>query len=357
MTIWPHVSSVAHAIIVSPPRTPTKDILVACGFLLGAVLARLAIDWVFPDKLAYITFFPALVLTAILCRLRATILFMLGAAVIGSFWIDLSDHPRILFQVLGMSLFLVAASIIVLLTESVKGAYRLIDAHDRQLHSVNNELAHRMRNLLQVATAIVSQSIRTSGDKEDLRSTLTGRLGALGQAQTLLTLNTADVEISKLLDVAVAPLAPGKDRVIVEGSKVLLPPEKVTTLSLVLYELATNALKHGAWSDAHGIVKLRWTSSNGTFTLAWEEHHGPAVTGSERIGTGSKLIKTAIADAVVDYRLQPDGARFRIDFPLSQDKPRRDRYWAGDGFVGEPVSRLPAGRAEWGAVSRAPHSD
>jgi two-component sensor histidine kinase len=339
MTIWPHPSTIAHAIMVSPPRTATRDMLIACVFLAGATLARSAIDWVSPDKFAYMTFFPALVLTTILCSLRSTILFMLGAAVAGSFWIDVADHPGILFQFLGMFLFLVAASIIVLLIESVKGAYRLIDAHDRQLHSVNNELAHRMRNLLQVATAIVSQSIRTSGDKEDLRSTLTGRLGALGQAQTLLTLNTADVEISKLLDVAVAPLAPGKDRVVVEGSKVLLPPEKVTTLSLVLYELATNALKYGAWSDAHGIVKLRWTSSNGTFTLAWEEHHGPTVTVPERVGTGHKLIKTAIADAVVDYRLQPDGARFRIDFPLSEDTPRRDRYWAGDGSVGEPGSR------------------
>jgi hypothetical protein len=36
------------------------------------------------------------------------------------------------------------------------------------------------------------------------------------------------------------------------------------------------------------------------------------------LGAGAKLIRTAIPDAVVDYRLERDGARCKIELPLGQ---------------------------------------
>ena len=43
-----------------------------------------------------------------------------------------------------------------------------------------------------------------------------------------------------------APLAPARDRLIATGARVFLPTRVITMLSLILYELGTNALKYGA---------------------------------------------------------------------------------------------------------------
>ena len=89
-------------------------------------------------------------------------------------------------------------------------------------------------------------------------------------------------------------------------------------LSLVLYELGTNALKYGAWSAPKGVVSIGWLAHDGTVTVEWKEHDGPPIKTPHKLGAGTKLIRTAIPDAVVDYRLERDGARCKIELPLGQ---------------------------------------
>jgi len=93
-------------------------------------------------------------------------------------------------------------------------------------------------------------------------------------------------------------------------------------LSLVLYELGTKALKYGAWSARKGVVCIGWLAPEGTVTVEWKEHDGPPIKTPHKLGAGAKLIRTAIPDAVVDYRLERDGARCRIELPLGQKKSK-----------------------------------
>ena len=64
-----------------------------------------------------------------------------------------------------------AASLIVALTDGLKDAYRQIQARDEQLMVLNAELAHRIRNLLQIANALVGQSIDSAANPNDLKAT------------------------------------------------------------------------------------------------------------------------------------------------------------------------------------------
>jgi two-component sensor histidine kinase len=183
---------------------------------------------------------------------------------------------------------------------------------------LNAELAHRIRNLLQIANTLAGQSIDSCANPKELKATLTGRLNALSNAQSFLTLSPGNVSLSNVVDVTLDPLAPARDRLIVNGPRVLLPAKVVTMLSLVLYELGTNALKYGAWSAAKGVVSIGWLARDGTVTVEWEEHDGPPITIPHKLGAGAKLIRTAIPDAVVDYRLERDGACCKIELPLGQ---------------------------------------
>jgi len=299
--------------LTSPPRSLVGDFGLAALFFLSAVLAEVIIGFSFANAPPYTTFFPLLVLTTLLCSLWASIAYVVASAIAGSFWI--ATQPARIEAIVVYSL---AASVIVALTDGLKDAYRQIQARDAQLMVLNAELAHRIRNLLQIANALVGQSIDSGANPNDLKATLTGRLNALSNAQSFLTLSPGNVPLSNVVDVALAPLAPARDRLIATGARVFLPTQVITMLSLVLYELGTNALKYGAWSAPQGVVSVGWLAHDGTVTVEWKERDGPPIKTPHALGAGTKLIRTAIPDAVVDYRLERDGACCRIELRIGQ---------------------------------------
>ena len=303
--------SFARTILTSPRRSIASDVGLAALFFLMAALGRLVADFSFAKGLPYITFFPMLVLTAALCSLPASIAYVVASAITGSFWIHTTSA-----RVEAIVLYSIAAALIVALTEGLKDAYRQLQAREKDLTVINGELAHRIRNLLQIANAIVGRSLESSPNPRDLKAALTGRLNALSNAQSLITLAPGAVSFSELVKVTIAPLTPSRDRLIANGPRVLLPTKVITMLSLVLYELGTNAVKYGAWSASKGVVFLVWREHDGEVTVEWKEQDGPPIHRSDKLGAGSKLIQTAIPNAAVDYRLDEDGARCRINLPL-----------------------------------------
>jgi two-component sensor histidine kinase len=303
--------------LTSPPRSLIGDFGLAALLFLSAVLAKAMVGFSFANALPYATFFPLLVLTTLLCSLSASIAYIAASAIAGSFWI--ATQPARIEAIVVYSL---AASLILALTDGLKDAYRQIQARDEQLMVLNAELAHRIRNLLQIANALVRQSIDSGANPNDVKATLTGRLNALSNAQSFLTLSPGNIPLSKVVDVTLTPLAPTRDRLIATGARVLLPAKVITMLSLVLYELGTNALKYGAWSAPQGVVSIRWLARDGTVTVEWQERDGPPIKTPHKPGAGSKLIRTAIPDALIDYRLERDGACCRIDLSLGQEQSK-----------------------------------
>ena len=76
----------------------------------------------------------------------------------------------------------------------------------------------------------------------------------------------------------------------------MLEPTAAQAIAVVLHELATNASKYGALSDAKGRVRLTWArSDDGQLTLRWAELGGPRVDKPERRGFGSRLIEGTIS--------------------------------------------------------------
>jgi two-component system CheB/CheR fusion protein len=95
------------------------------------------------------------------------------------------------------------------------------------------------------------------------------------------------------------------------------------TLGMVLYELATNAVKYGALSSPHGQVEVQWTveqrENDGHLHLSWIESGGPAVPARTKEGFGTSFIVQSVAyelNGKSTLDMQSTGLRCTLDFPL-----------------------------------------
>ena len=194
----------------------------------------------------------------------------------------------------------------------------------RQLRLVNGELGHRIKNTLTVVSAIVNQTL-LSHDGPEAREILRQRIGALAQAQTLLTDSSAlDAEIGQVVRQALTPFRTGQRRFRIAGPPVRLSARQALTLALAINELATNALKYGALSVPQGAVDLGWTGgrpgSDDPFRLLWAESGGPPVASHAGKGFGSLIIEEALAQDFMGesvIRHEPEGLRCELHSRMS----------------------------------------
>jgi two-component system CheB/CheR fusion protein len=149
-----------------------------------------------------------------------------------------------------------------------------------------------------------------------------GRILAIAAAQEFLSATAKDgVSLADLVAALVTPLAPDASRLRTSGPSVILPSQVATPFALVLHELSTNALKHGAWSSEYGHVHIAWRaeaaeSARGHLVLMWHERDGARVAPAVRQGLGSALIKDGLPGAQVSHDLNPEGLTCQIVLPL-----------------------------------------
>jgi two-component sensor histidine kinase len=107
------------------------------------------------------------------------------------------------------------------------------------------------------------------------------------------------------------------------GPDVQLGPEEALATGLAIHELATNALKYGAFSAPDGVVNIVWRLENGEgrdeLVLDWIELNGPPVQAPRRRGFGTTLIERSFAHqlsgkATLNFEL--DGVRATLRAPI-----------------------------------------
>ena len=147
---------------------------------------------------------------------------------------------------------------------------------------------------MSLVQAVAVQTLAGNTDKAVL-SKLEDRIASLSRAHDVIL--NEQLRAGRIRDVveAIAPLEALQQRVSVEGPNIRLGAATVITLSMLLHELATNALKHGALSGKDGRIALTWkidsATADASFVLEWAESGGPPVLQPTRIGLGSRLVR------------------------------------------------------------------
>ncbi len=221
-----------------------------------------------------------------------------------AFRIDATEHPRV-----------------AVLFSDISDRKR----HEEHTHLLMREVNHRSKNLLSVVQAIARQT--APKEEGDFVERFGGRLRALAAEQDLLVKNSwTTVPVEDLVRSQLSHFVDGiEDRIRMDGPKASLTPDAAQALGMALHELATNAAKYGALSNANGSIEISWSSSgkekDAEFVMTWIERDGPPVSAPERTGFGSvvttKMVKMATGgDVVVDY--PAEGLNWKLTCPVGR---------------------------------------
>ncbi|MCR8826682.1 CheR family methyltransferase [Pseudosulfitobacter koreensis] len=180
------------------------------------------------------------------------------------------------------------------------------------------ELNHRVKNMLAVIVTIVKTSLRGKGVEADVLETLINRLQGMARAYGLLserswtTVGMRDI-VNGELSIFEA------DRFHVSGPNVNLDPSQSLSISMVIHELVTNAVKYGALSNHDGTLEIRWTVAKGVLELDWKERDGPQIDAPDQNGFGYVLVEGQIEQQLggkLDAEFARDGLVLKMQFPL-----------------------------------------
>ena len=200
---------------------------------------------------------------------------------------------------------------------------------EKQQKALLDELNHRVKNTLATVQSLAAPTLRGAALPAELRHSFEERLLALSKTHDQLSRRGWEsADLAAMVADLFAPYRAdgGRERLLIEGEPVKLPPHSALTLAMVLHELATNAAKYGSLSAPEGRLALSWDvrddARSPQLEIAWRESGGPAVRAPERRGFGSRLLERGITQELkgsAELEFAPAGVRCRLRIPVSAD--------------------------------------
>ncbi len=188
-----------------------------------------------------------------------------------------------------------------------------------------DEARHRLKNVYASAIGLANLSLPAEHSKE-----FSQRLRTLAEVHDFLDGEDQGEPGFSLRELLAGVLFPyhkeGVPRILVEGPEINVSSTVALALGLLANELATNALKYGSLSVGTGRILIRWTCSNGEFSLWWVEVDGPQADGTASPNQGSKLLRKIVKSQLrgtMEHSVTRSGLRFSVLFPMDLP-PKRD---------------------------------
>ncbi|WP_292036581.1 MULTISPECIES: HWE histidine kinase domain-containing protein [unclassified Brevundimonas] len=201
--------------------------------------------------------------------------------------------------------------------------------HDRRESAlVSRELSHRMKNLFAVIDSLISLSARSQPEAQPFVVTLRERLNGLGRAITFINpmgsvdLDEAPRTVRGLIEALFAPYRDSGSDIVVSGDDVDLGTDAITSLSLVLNELTTNAVKYGAIKTEAGRLRIILRRDTDDLTIDWLETGGGTAPDAEPAqGFGTMLMNRTVRGQLngsIEREWLADGLQARLVVPLAR---------------------------------------
>lgn len=192
--------------------------------------------------------------------------------------------------------------------------------HETRQKLLLDELNHRVKNTLASVQSIADQTLRGTSDIDEFKSSFVDRLMALSSTHDLLV--KREWANASLVELTEATLSHYGRPFAFKGPDLRLQSNFAVTFGMALHELATNAVKYGAWASGGRIdIEVETIQAGRAVRIVWRESGGRKVSPPQVIGFGSRLLERGVAGelggrVVMDYRRE--GLICTIEAPVSE---------------------------------------
>jgi two-component sensor histidine kinase len=302
-----------------PPRSAASvTFAIACVGI--ATIVRTGLGLISPDSAVFAPYYSATLVAALVGGAPSGMI----AAVLGglvAYWRfvppEWGTTPFLVEQLVSLSLFALSSVIIIWAAQSYRSLLQRLRETEHMRQLFNDELAHRIKNMLTSVQAIISQTLK---DQPDVRRKLNARIVALATTNDLLV--KSEWQRASVRDIVTnefAPYDPSQFELL--GDDVECPSTLATLLCLIFHELTTNAVKYGALSKADGRVRVSWRLTGDQLNMKWVERGGPKPSTPANEGFGTTLLRAGLKqfNGSVDMQFEPTGLRVKLSVILPPD--------------------------------------
>jgi two-component sensor histidine kinase len=284
-------------------------VCLAAAWLLRVIISDLGLNALFP------TFYPAVLLTALVAGTPAGIATIIGAILI-AWWAFIPPlhefGPLTGDQIANLVLFAASSGCLVFMSYLYRDALIVLRRRDRERELLIQEMQHRGRNTYAVVESIVRTTLVNDRASADA---IAGRVRAVSSANDLV--NKSDEKMVPLPALLSLEFAPNPEtRLRASGPAVEVSSDAARKLGLVFHELVTNAMKHGALANPDGRVVVDWQAEGRVVHLTWREQNGPPVSPPQRQGFGTMIVTESLKSLSggTAFAFDPDGLRCEMSF-------------------------------------------
>jgi two-component sensor histidine kinase len=202
-------------------------------------------------------------------------------------------------------------------------------AAEVEVRFLMRELAHRSKNQMTVIAAMAKQTAKGADSVPEFVSAFEKRIFGLARSTDLLLAHgAAGVDLQELLTRQIEPFCPVDGRrVRLTGPATRLNMQSAQIVGMAAHELATNAVKYGAFADETGTVTLDWWRTSESLEMLWREQANLQTPRPDRRGFGTTVIENMVGRALgaeVSRTLHEDGIEWRFSIPFETLDPVRD---------------------------------
>ncbi|MEQ3626184.1 MAG: PAS domain S-box protein [Tateyamaria sp.] len=188
-----------------------------------------------------------------------------------------------------------------------------------------SEMRHRVGNSLAVAGGLLSIAARQADSVQELVKVVRQRLLALASVHARAVDDPVGARpegtaLEKLINSILEPFSGGAS-VSLDVPELHICPAAITPLSLVFFELATNAVKYGGLSEAGDGISIRADMHDDRLIVRWTEDctTKPASGEPDHVGFGTRMCQSTVGASLAgkfSRDFSPNGMTATLDLDL-----------------------------------------
>jgi len=232
-------------------------------------------------------------------------------------------------------------------SDAIGDASRRRRKAESEVRFLMRELAHRSKNQMTVIAAMAKQTARNATSVSQFVTSFERRIFGLARSTDLLLASgMTGVDLKDILSGQIEPFRPQDPaRVSIEGPPLMLNTQASQIVGMAAHELATNAVKYGAFAEETGRLEVSWRIQGEAVDLVWREHVTTKRRRSARTGFGTTVLNSMVGGSLgadVTRTLHRDGIEWRFVIPLEALNPNRrpDEPLAPKREEAEPAEAL-----------------